>query len=123
MLADRIPAETAKGGPARSRRRAPAERLRAALLDLAGGQAEVASHVERSWASITFAGTRHAIELHFAGEAGIAAAESFIELLPDHEFTIPDQLVADAAIVEVDHRIGPNPLMKVKADLLLLDEA
>lgn len=122
MLADRIPAE---GTPCRARthRRAPAERLRAALLDLAGGMAVVASHAERSWASITFAGARHSIELHFAGEAAIAAGEAFIELLPDHEFAIPGQLVADAAILEVDHRIGPDPLMKVRAELLLLDEA
>ena len=119
MLADRTAAIAAP----RTRRRLPAERLRAALLELAGNQAEVASHVERNWASITFAGTRHSIELHFAGDAAVAAGELFIAALPDHEFAIPGQLVADAAIVEVDHRIGPAPLMKVKAELLLLDEA
>lgn len=123
MLADRIPTDTTLPTRGHNRHRAPAERLRAALLDLAGGLAEVAGHRERSWASITFAGTRHSIELHFAGEAAIAAGERFIEVLPDHEFAIPGQLVADAAILEVDHRIGPAPLMKIKAELLLLDEA
>lgn len=123
MLADRIPHETDTRTGIKSGRRRPTERLRAALLDLAGGLAEVASHTERSWASITFAGTRHCVELHFAGDAAIAAGEAFIDLLPDHEFAIPGQLVADAAIMEVDHRIGPAPLMKIKTELLLLDEA
>lgn len=106
----------------RPRRRAPAERLRTAVLALAGSLAEMASHSERNWASITFAGSRHQFALHFVGEDGCAAGEQFIDALPEHEFSIPGHLVADATIVEVDHRIGPEPLMKVRIEVLLLDE-
>jgi hypothetical protein len=42
--------------------------------------------------------------------------------LPEHEFALSRQLVADAAVVAVDHRIGADPRMEVKVELLLLDE-
>jgi hypothetical protein len=45
----------------------------------------------------------------------------FITFLPEHEFAIPGQLVADAAVVEVDHRLTP-PRMIVTCELLLLEE-
>ena len=106
----------------RAARRSPAERLREELQALAGGHAEFVSHSEKSWASITFAGTRHRLELAFAGADAVEAAESFIAFLPEHEFAIPRQLVADAAVTAVDHRIGPDPRMEVKVELLLLDE-
>ena len=106
----------------RAARRSPGERLREELQALAGGHAEFVSHSEKSWASITFAGTRHRIELAFAGADAVEAAESFIAFLPEHEFAIPKQLVADAAVIAVDHRIGADPRMEVQVELLLLDE-
>lgn len=113
----------ADGTRPQRRTRTPGERLRAALAELAGAQAVFTAHSERRWASITFAGARHRFELVFAGEAGCAAGEAFIAALPDHEFAIPGQLVADATIVEVDHRIGPDMRMSVTAELLLLEDA
>lgn len=107
--------------PTRKRRRSKGERLIAALQDLAQGRADVARHAETSWASITFAGTRHRIELLFEGAKEVEAGECFIAFLPEHEFALPGQLVADAAVVEVDHRLDP-PMMKVVCELLLLDE-
>ncbi len=97
-------------------------KLRQALVDLAQGKAEVLSHNERSWASVTFAGARHRVELAFAGPEAVEAGELFIALLPEHEFALPGQLVADAAVTEVDHRFDP-PLMRVTCELLLLDES
>lgn len=108
--------------PLRAARRSPAERLREELQALAGGHAQFLSHSEKNWASVTFAGTRHRLALAFAGAEAVEAAESFIAFLPEHEFTIPRQLVADAAVTEVDHRIGPDPRMEVTVELLLLDE-
>jgi len=102
-------------------RRAPRNRLREALLALADGQAAILGHEEKSWASITFAGTRHRVELAFEGEDAIAAGELFIAFLPEHEFAIPGQLVADAAVTAVDHRLEP-PRMQVNCELLLLEE-
>lgn len=118
---------TPEAPPAPSRRYSPrrttSDRVRDALVKLAGGSAELVSHEERSWTSITFAGTRHEVALTFKGEAAAACGEDFIEQLPEHEFTIPGQLVADATIREVDHTFGAEEVMVVTAVLLLLEES
>jgi len=109
--------------PARPRtRRARHDDLRQALLALGEGQATVIGHNEKPWASVTFAGARHRLELLFEGEAAIEAGERFIAFLPEHEFEIPGQVVADAAVTEVDHRLQPQR-MQVSCELLLLEEA
>ena len=102
-------------------RRDPRTRLREELFALARGQATIVSHDARSWASITFAGTRPRVDLAFDGAEAIEAGELFIAFLPEHEFAIPGQLVADAAVTEVDHRLDP-PCLKVSCELLLLEE-
>ena len=102
-------------------RRGPGARLREALLELAQGHAAILAHSEKSWASITFAGARHRIELAFEGAEAVQAGELFIAFLPEHEFAIPGQLVADAAVTAVDHRLEP-PRMQVSCELLMLEE-
>ena len=114
MLADPL----AACAPVRGR----AARLRAALDELAEGRATILSHREKGWASITFAGTRHTLALEFVGVEAVATGERFITFLPEHEFGLPGQLVADAAVVSVDHRLLPEPRMAVGIELLLLDE-
>lgn len=104
-------------------RRTLAERLREALGELAAGHAQFLTHNETAWASVTFSGTRQRIELAFEGAEAVAAGESFIALLPEHEFALPGQLVADAAVVEVDHRLAPEPRLTVTVELLLLEES
>ena len=106
----------------RARGRGPGARLLEAVLVLAGAEAELVSHGERPWASATFSGARHTIALTFHGTDGVAAAEHFIEALPDHEFAIPGQLVADAAIREVKLDMLHAPRFEVEAELLLLEE-
>jgi hypothetical protein len=103
-------------------RRDAGERLRDAVLGLAGSGATLLRAREKSWASITFAGARHTLELAFAGTEAAAAGEAFIALLPDHEFAIPRQLVAEATVTAVDHRLDP-PRMDVTCELLLLEDA
>jgi hypothetical protein len=103
-------------------RRTTSDRVRDALLDLAQGRARIAAHQETAWASITFAGTRHRLELLFEGAEAVSAGEAFIEALPEHEFALPRQLVADASVSEVDHRFGPDPLLRVSVELLLLED-
>lgn len=117
-----VMASDSGGGASGKKRRDPALRLLDAVMRLAGPEAELLSHAERPWASATFSGTRHTITLTFAGVDGIAAGESFIAILPDHDFTLPGQLVADAGISEVTQVTQPQPLMVVEADLLLLSE-
>lgn len=106
--------------PALKPRRGPAEHLRDALLALAGGHGEVVSHSEKAWASITFEGARHVVTLRFADAEAVEAGEAMIAVLPDHEFAIPGQLVADASVTEVEHSVLPHPVMMVTCELLLL---
>jgi hypothetical protein len=107
----------------RHSRRTPWMPLLSALLELAGGRAELVRHSERSWASVTFSGTRHTVVLAFTGPEPVEAGEHFIDALPEHEFAIPRQLVADAAVLRVDHSMLPEPRLEVEVELLLLDEA
>lgn len=102
-------------------RREPRNRLREALLGLAQGRAAILSHLEKSWASVTFAGARHRFELQFDGGEAAEAGEMFIAFLPEHEFAIPGHLVVDAAVTTVEHRLDP-PRMHVSCELLLLEE-
>ncbi len=104
-------------------RRTTSDRVREALLMLADGRADLLTHEEKAWNSITFNGTRHEVMLDFNGAEAVAAGEDFIADLPEHEFRIPGQLVADATIGEVDHRFGADERMVVTAVLLLLEES
>lgn len=103
-------------------RRRPWRVLLATVMQLAGGKGELLRHVERPWASVTFAGTRHTVILAFTGTEAIAAGEAFIAALPEHDFAIPRQLVADAAVTAVTHETLPAPKLTVEVDLLLLED-
>lgn len=104
------------------RRLSAGERLLRELRELAGPLAEPTSHVETSWASITFTGTRHTVVMRFAGSDAVSDGERFIAALPDHEFRLRCQLVADASVTRVDQEVLPAPLMEVECELLLLDQ-
>ncbi|MBC2668651.1 hypothetical protein H7F53_05820 [Novosphingobium piscinae] len=90
---------------------------------MAGGTAELQLHSEHAWASATFAGSRHRFTLAFTGLAAIARGEDLIAALPDHEFAIPGQIVADTAIIAAEQRALPTPMLVVTCELLLLAEA
>lgn len=107
----------------RKARRTPWMSLLSALLELAGGKAELLRHSERTWASVTFSGSKHAVALAFSGAEAVAAGECFIEAVGEHEFNLPRQLVADAAVVRVEHSALPVPRLEVELELLVLDEA
>jgi hypothetical protein len=103
-------------------RRTTTDRLREALMALGEHRGQVISHSETPWASITFAGTRHRLALVFAGDDAVAAGERFVTELAEHEFALPGQLVADASVTEVEHRLLPSPRLVVQCELLLLEE-
>ncbi len=105
------------------RRRTTGDRLREALVVLGQHRGQVITHGEKAWASITFAGTRHSLAILFAGDSAVEAGERFVATLPDHEFTLPGQIVADANIIEVDQRMLPSPRLVVRCELLLLEDA
>ena len=93
-----------------------------AVMRLAGPHAELLRHAERPWASATFQGTRHTIALWFEGIEGAVPGEAFIAALPEHEFTISRQIVADAAVSEVDLEMLPRQRLTVEVELLLLED-
>ena len=114
--------QASAGGAQRNRLRHPSLQLLQAVLRLAGPQADLICHAERPWASITFEGTRHSFTLQFVGAEGAAAADAFIAALPDHEFTVRGQMVADAAVSEVVHLTTPDERVMVDIDLLVLSD-
>lgn len=103
--------------------RTTSERLREALVALAGDQGAIVRQSERAWASVTFEGARHTIELAFEGDDAVEAGEQFVAALPEHEFAIPGQLVAEATVVAADHVLAPCPRLTVTCGLLLLKDA
>lgn len=115
---------SAEGAPLRAprMRRTASDRLREALLALGDHCGQIIEHREQPWASITFAGARHTLSLLFAGEEAVEAGERFIAALPDHEFAIPGQLVADASVTACEQRMLPSPRLAVTCELLLLED-
>jgi hypothetical protein len=61
--------------------------------------------------------------LLFAGAEAVAAGETFIAALDEHEFAIPRHFVAEAVIDEVEHRVLPAPRLLVRCTLLVLEDA
>jgi hypothetical protein len=116
------PAEAMDVPPARPTRKGPWGLLLNALHALAGGRAELLRHSEQPWASITFSGARHSAVLAFVGTEAVAAGEDLIACLPEHEFAIPGQLVADAAVTAVTHSALPEPRLEVTIEVLLLED-
>ncbi len=123
MQIDPAAIQTMRQAVQRPARRSTWLHLLSALLELGEGQAELISHTERAWASATFAGARHRVTLRFAGAAAVEAGERFIDKLPEHEFTVPRQLVADATVTAATHTALPRPCLDLEAELLLLDDA
>src|SRR5437868_5647028 len=122
----RIEPEAVEGMRARCavpRARRPWLALLSAVLSLGEGRAELLRHSERAWASVTFSGSRHSIALAFSGAEAVAAGERFIAALPEHEFAIPRQLVAEATVVAVDHALEPEAKLTLECELLLLEDA
>ncbi len=122
MLNDPVATRSMALAIGEARRGTPWLHLLSALLELGKGHADLLHHAEHAWASATFSGTRHAVRLAFAGAEAVAAGEAFIAALPEHEFTLPRQLVADAAVISADHALLPQPRLEVEVQVLLLDD-
>lgn len=103
--------------------RSTGEHLRQAVHAICGGVGTIVTHKERAWSSITFSGTRHELVIRFEGLEHVEAGERLVEQLAEHEFAMPGQLVADAAVTLTDHRFGPVETLTVTAVLLLLEES
>lgn len=98
------------------------DQLREAVLSVGGRFGTVVFHHEKAWSSTIFSGARHTLRIEYNGPAEVECGEKLIEDLPEHDFSIPGQLVADAGVEHVEHRLKGNPRMVVTATLLLLEE-
>ena len=96
--------------------------LKQALDDIGAEAGRLVMHEQRAWESVSFSGTRHRLVYEFTGAEAVEWGETLLSVLPEHEFAIPGQLVADATIVEVDHRMTDPPRLEVTLELLLLDK-
>lgn len=114
------PIDSTRPAKSEAPRRGPWVRLLTELLTLAGPGAQLLSHIERPWTSATFCGTQHKVILLFDGLDAFQGGEKFVSALPDHEFVIAGQLVADAAISSVE-QVQTPPRMIVEGELLLLE--
>lgn len=92
--------------------------LSKALLALLPG-AEIASRKQTPWHSATFSGERVIIVLKLAGDDPAERAQAFAKALPDTEFNLRRQLVADIFVSEIQP-LEDGVLLTVEA--LLLDE-
>lgn len=63
----------------------------------------------RPWSSATFDGERHRLDLRLHGDAQTVgdALDRLIATLPDAEFEIPGQIVAEARLVSLS--VDPDP--------------
>ncbi len=69
----------------------------------------------RPWSSATFEGQRHRLDLRLHGDAACigAALDRLIELLPEAEFELPRQIVAEARLTSL--RVDPDPAVAALA--------
>lgn len=63
----------------------------------------------RPWSSATFDGERHRFELRLHGDAQSVgdALDRLLEQLPDAEFDLPGEIVAEARLASI--RVDPDP--------------
>ncbi len=82
-------------------------------------EAEITSRKQTPWHSATFSGERVIIVLKLAGDVPAERATAFAKALPDTEFTLRRQLVADLLVSEMQP-LEDEVLLTVEA--LLIDE-
>ncbi len=74
-----------------------AMRLIAQLHALFDPDAMLIAAEQRDWASATFSGARHRLEWLLPAESGEGDLPHGVAALPEHEFHLPGQIVADCA--------------------------
>jgi hypothetical protein len=75
----------------------------ATVLELLGPDATLISAAQYDWASATFSGSRHVIAISLSLPDGDAEEPEILDLLPDYDFPLDRQLVADC-IVDIGDR-------------------
>jgi hypothetical protein len=83
-----------------------ADRLIRMLLEIAGPHSKLIDAHEREWASATFSGARHSITL----DVPLTPADPPVALcsLPDHDFALRGEIVADCTVTFGQQRPDGN---------------
>ncbi len=71
---------------------------RVTLLTMLGPGSELIEAQERAWASATFSGARHKLHLRLPMASAEAPPPAALAALPDHEFDLSGQIVADCIV-------------------------
>lgn len=75
-----------------------AARLVRTVVGGIGPQATLLKADEREWASATFSGARHGLDLVITLPAADTPPPAFLGRLPEWEFDLPGEIVADCAV-------------------------
>jgi len=102
--------------------RDPATALIRALLELSDGSAQLVQHRGTNWASATFAGMRHVLELNFEGCDAVEKGDHIARIMTEHEFTIAGHIVADIAISEIFWRREGDTCLTMKIEALTVED-
>ena len=80
--------------------------------------------VSRSWASITFTGSRHEIAFRLDGDGAPAAASAFLGKLDAAEFRLRGHILADIALVSEERLAGPEgePRVRIRLEALTVED-
>ncbi len=91
-----------------TRRKDIAARLVRTVLGGLGPDAMLLKADEREWASATFSGARHGIDLTIRLAAADAPPPRFLADLPEWEFDLPGEIVADCSVAVGQRERGPT---------------
>lgn len=80
---------------------AVATALRAHIVNFMNfaGRVEARLVAQTEWASVTFSGARHRVQIDLDGGGAVGAAADLLAELPELDFDIPGQIVADVALL------------------------
>lgn len=84
-------------------------RLSPARCLMAGGD-------ETPWSSITFSGARHRFDIELQGEGGWVAAKALAGDLPEAEFDLRNNIVADITVVALTRK--PDRMTRLEVEAL-----
>ena len=89
-----------------------------ALRERIGSEVEIVVErvTSKAWASATFTGARHAVDLRLAGTAAEAAADALLANLDEAEFRLRGHILADIGLVS-QRRYGLDGAMVVALSL------
>jgi hypothetical protein len=83
----------------------------------------VESLESEAWASATFAGARHQLDVRIEGDRAIMAAAGIAGRLGEAELLVPGAIVADVALVHQETSMGADgTTCRLRFELVTVDE-